>query len=206
MTPPTRDELVHTAAQEGKDHQSRRLLFLLGLVTLLSLIAVVIGGYLLWNEKQRQALAGKDLAIQVQQACTDPERQLQLGSLCAKAEKVEQQIKEGPQGPPGIQGPQGPPGVDGRDGVDGQTGLPGTNGKNGLNGKDGDTGPMGPAGPPGADGKDGVDGKNGTDGKDGTNGTDGRGISSVQCDGTPTTKFTIFYTDGTQQQVECTTP
>jgi hypothetical protein len=206
---PTHDELVDGAAYRGKDNNSRRLLLLLSIILLLSMVAVTIGGYLLWTEKQDQAMAGKDLAVRVQAACQDDALRADLGTICSQAKKVEEQVKEGPQGPPGIQGPEGPPGADGADGLNGAPGAvgsPGADGVDGTDGKDGATGPVGPPGKDGVDGKNGVDGKDGTNGTDGKNGDDGRGIASVDCNGAPMTTFTIFYTDGTQQSVDCTNP
>lgn len=163
---PNRNEMVHSAAQQGKDPSSRKLLLWLGITTVLSVVAALIGGYLLWNEKQRQADAGLALAVQVQKSCKDPDKVVQLGSLCSKAQKVEQTITAGPQGPPGVNGKNGVDGVDGVNGQDGAPGVNGKNGRNGTNGVDGKDGAPGPAGPAGPAGKDGTDGTNGTDGKD----------------------------------------
>lgn len=166
---PTRDELVTGAAQRGKDKNSRRLLMLLGTVLTFSIVALLISGYLLWVKKQDQALAGKDLAIQVQQACQSTTTAEQLGSICKQAKAVEKQISAGPQGPPGLDGRDGRDGVNGTngaDGIDGRDGAPGANGVNGTNGVDGKDGAPGPAGPEGPPGKNGQDGSNGTDGKD----------------------------------------
>jgi len=163
---PNRDELQAQAATRGKDHNSRRLLLLLSIVLVLSLITCGIGGVLLWNEKQAQALAGKDLAIKVQQACVDPALANDLGKLCSEAERVEEKIKAGPQGPPGIAGPQGPSGSDGVDGADGADGKNGKNGRDGVDGVDGEDGAPGPAGPAGPSGQDGKDGQDGQPGQD----------------------------------------
>lgn len=167
MSVPNRDELVHQAAQRGKDRLSRRILLVLGIATTLAIIATVIGGYLLWQEKQRQAEAGMSLAVQVQRACEDETTAVHLGSICTKAERVEATITAGPQGPPGDRGPAGVDGVDGRDGINGRDGAPGKNGRNGLNGQDGKDGAQGPAGPQGPEGPQGPPGKDGADGQDG---------------------------------------
>lgn len=159
---PTVEQLQTEAAQRGKDPTSRRLLMLLSLVLALSIVTVAALGAVLWNEKQQQALAGKDLAIKVQQACVDPATKADLGKLCTEAKKVEEQIKAGPQGPPGL---TGPPGADGVDGVDGTDGVDGKAGRNGADGQDGKDGVAGPAGPPGPAGQDGADGKDGQDGE-----------------------------------------
>lgn len=165
-----RDELIAGAAQRGKDPFSRKLLLVLATATSLAVIATLLGGYLLWKEKQHQAEAGMSLAVQVQRACEDPATAVHLGSICTKAEHVEQAIAAGPQGPPGDRGPAGADGVDGRDGrdgINGRDGAPGKNGRNGLNGQDGHDGAPGPVGPQGLEGPQGPPGKDGADGQDG---------------------------------------
>lgn len=200
---PNRDDMVHAAAVQGKDPHSRRLLLWLGITTVLAVVAAMIGGYLLWNEKQRQADAGLALAVQVQKSCKIPSMANQLGTLCTKAERVEKQITEGPQGPPGIAGKDGHDGATGAQGAPGPTGpqgpqgIPGINGINGVDGKDGQPGPPGPAG------KDGVDGKNGTDGKDGKNAYPMSWTFKFSPNPTQDYSFLCVLTDP-DQQVNCT--
>lgn len=85
-------------------------------------------------------------------------------------------------------------------------------GSDGADGTDGTTGPQGP--PPTdaqvsaavaafcADGR--CRGAVGPQGPAGAPGTDGRGIASLVCRSVPSLEFTVTFTDGTQQTIDCT--
>lgn len=176
------EHIVEEAVAQGKDRKTRRLIYALGTIALLSFILVLVMSWLIWNEKQKQVNAGANLANQVTLACTDniPDTK-QLQHLCTLAEGVQKTVQQGPAGPPGGQGPEGPPGPqgppgppgrNGANGSDGANGKNGANGTNGVDGKDGATGATGPQGPVGPEGPQGPPGPAGKDGTNGQNGTD----------------------------------
>lgn len=106
----------------------------------------------------------------------------------------------GPAGADGRAGSDGGPGQPGADGADGEPG-PGPSAsqveaavqaycstRNGCRGPQGEVGETGPAGP---------------EGQRGPVGEPGRGITSIACSGLPPQSFTITYSDGTVETIEC---
>jgi hypothetical protein len=80
------DELLDTgalkrqAARQSRDPQTRKLLVVLIVLAMLSFTTVVLAGWLALHQANLEAIAGKSLAFQVEQACqsrpvADPELQ-----------------------------------------------------------------------------------------------------------------------------------
>lgn len=183
-----KDDIVHDSVGDSRDKKTRWIILGLGIAALMGLLTAGVATYIAWSEKQDQVTAGKNLALQVQQACGNKELNTDdLKRLCKQAENVEEIAKEGPQGPPGISGltgprgpmgfigPQGPKGDDGRPGLQGPRGPPGQadNGEDGQPGAPGTSGVDGEAGPPGPQGEQGPPGPQGQPGADGANGAPG---------------------------------
>lgn len=180
-------QLTAKATREGRDPRTRRILYgltALWLVTLIALVAVA------WNAYFDQKEKAQTLAQQIDLACElgtfgppdfTPEDTAELCSNARRSDPKAPVLIPGPEGPQGIPGINGVDGTDGKngqngangsngqDGSDGEDGDPGsngqdgTNGTNGVDGAPGETGPAGPAGPPGpqgAQGAPGVDGQN----------------------------------------------
>jgi hypothetical protein len=172
---PTRGEaIINQAAQDGKDHGSRRIMLLLAVLTVLGFFTAIVAGWIAWGQKQNQVDAGRDLATQVQKACASGALEAdEFERLCKKADQVQEVAKEGPQGPPGISGLQGPPGPPGPMGPQGPQGLMGMMGLPGANGATGGPGPTGLQGPPGPAGEPGPVGPEGPQGEPGPRGEKG---------------------------------
>src|SRR5690606_39089041 len=144
------------AAESGKDPKTRRLILTLALMSGLSMVVALIAGWVSWSETRDevrgQVQAGANLAQQVEEACTDPTRRIDLGSLCKEAKDVTEIVREGPPGAPGLTGPpgmQGPPGPQGPTGIQGPRGNAGPQGPPGTDGAQGPQGIRGVAGPQG---------------------------------------------------------
>lgn len=174
---PPLEDLKEESSKKGRDPKTRRLLFGLLALWLLTLGLLVFVG---WNAYFQQKETTQTLAQQIALAC-------ERGTIgppdftAEDARKIcDRAAEEDP--PPVIQGPPGPAGPPGANGIDGTDGLPGSDGRNGRNGEDGDpgsdgedgaagndgapgeTGSAGPAGPPGPQGEQGDPGQDGTDG------------------------------------------
>lgn len=180
-----RADIVHDSMDDSRDKKTRWIIVIFAVAAILGLVATLIASYIAWSEKQKQVDAGKNLAVQVQQACKDraPVEE-SLKPLCEQAKDVESTATSGPQGPPGIAGitgprgpmgfigPQGPKGDDGRPGIQGPRGPPGS-ADDGEDGSPGAPGAEGEAGPPGPQGEQGPPGPQGQPGNDGANGAQG---------------------------------
>lgn len=191
---PSRDELVQDSAQRGKDPKTRRLLFgllALWLLTLAVLVGVAYRGY--FDQKEQKT----SLAQELNAACDsgefgpniEPERQKQL---CQTAEKV---VDDNADVKPS-QGPKGDPGKNGASAYEvwlseGYRGTP-SDFINFLKGSPGANGESAyqlwlDAGNEGTlqgyiqslKGDSGTDGQDGSDGNDGTNGENGASAYQV---------------------------
>lgn len=171
------DQIVDESAEEAKDSGSRKLIFILAALAILGFAVAVVATWTAWGQKQQQVNAGKNLAIQLQQACDEHDiTSVQIRRLCDKAEEVQKVTEQGPQGPPGIGGIQGPPGPQGPVGPPGPQGLMGLLGAQGVQGQTGQAGQQGstgPQGPPGAVGEPGPAGPEGPQGDTGPRGEKG---------------------------------
>lgn len=173
----------------------------------------------------------KNLATGVRKECAKGKKaSREIAPYCPKAKEViEQKPIEGKPGAdstvPGPPGPSGPPGASGKPGASstipgpaGASGRPGANstipGPGGPTGRPGSDstipGPGGPSGPPGADSTvPGPAGPSGPPGADSTiPGPEGRGIVAISCSVNPWVMllFTITFSDGTAQTIECERP
>lgn len=189
-----KETLKTRAARGARDPYTRRLLIGLCILAVLSFLLAVVAGSLAWKNAHDDAVAGRDLAQQVLDACQDNQKDTaDVQALCEKAVKVDQGTAgptgahgeqgpiglTGPQGPIGPQGPVGPEGPRGFTGVEGSTGKTGADGATGdpgaagPPGEAGSTGPQGPAGPPGPAGPQGETGPQGPQGERGPDGPAG---------------------------------
>jgi len=189
------EEIVRDAVSGSKDSRTRWVIRILSVLVIASLITAVVALWEVWYQKQKQVNAGKDLAVQVQTACTHGSLS---GDLCTKAKDVEKIAKEGPQGPPGAaggngpQGPAGPKGDKGDTGI-GAPGIPGANGPAGVKGEKGDQGATGPQGSKGDTGPQGIQGTPAPQGEKGDTGETGPPdqtysvtcVSTTECTVTP---------------------
>lgn len=179
--------LVQPAAENARDDQSHRLLYLAG-----ALVVVGVLGLALWAWFSIRGLHDEVTAAEVH-----------ADTATSSAQQLYDQVKRlggtPVVAPPAVQGPTGATGATGAQGLPGRDGSPGQSPPClftpsqcvGAAGKDGQ---------PGANGKDGVDGKNGVDGQPGTNGVDGQpgkdGTNGVDGkDGAPGVSVTRVYFD-----------
>lgn len=160
-------EIKQEAFDASKDKKTRRWLFGLALLGVLSFVAMVGSAYLIFAGQEEQVIAGSNLADQVDQACDDLSFAREYPELCDRATDVKEIISEGPRGIPGIPGAEGPPGPPGQSivgprGQDGQSivGPPGPRGRDGRS-------IVGPEGPPG----ESITGPEGNEGAAGENAT-----------------------------------
>lgn len=190
-----------------KSPQNRKLVALAFMMLIVSLILAGIAGFLAYSAASTKAQQGRSLAEQVREACASP--QLNTDEMLAICKKADQVVEEpapssplkgdkgekgdpGEQGPRGFQGPVGPQGPRGAKGDQGDT----------VVGEEGADGATGATGPKGEKGDKGDKGEKGDPGTNGTNGSNGRGIQSIACT-QGNASFTITYTDGTSETVEC---
>jgi len=165
--------IVREAVSESKNPRTRWLIWILSFIALTSCISALTAAWYIWDKKQTQVNAGRNLAIQVQTAC---KQGYLAGQLCTTAKDVEKVAKDGPQGPPGAaggSGPQGPAGPKGDTGTNGAPGLPGVNGAKGDPGSVGPQGLKGIVGDTGSEGDQGIQGIPGPTGPKGDTGETG---------------------------------
>ena len=258
----TRDQIVTEAVASSTNPKKRHLIIGIGVMFVLSLIAVAFGAVYVYKSLERSAVEGADLAQQVQAACNDNISNTDdLADLCDQADTV---VENAPsavvQGTPGADGEDGEDGRDGQDGDDGEPGLPPTDvqieaaviryceeglcngedgqsatasdveaavalycnangecrGPGGSDGSTGSTGATGAQGPPASaeqiaaavvnycGTRNECRGPVGPTGNTGSAGPPGRGIASIACSTLGMTTFQITYSDGTIEEIECT--
>lgn len=177
------DDLKDESALKAKDPKTRRILFAVVVLWLLTLAGLLV---IAWSAYFSEKAKTQTLAQQIAHACEfktfgpefDEDDQTRL---CENADKVieDRDIPDGVPGPQGERGPQGltglqgVPGINGVDGVDGKKGPVGFSGTDGLDGRNGSNGTSGEDGTNGDDGANGTDGVNGEDGLSGANGAPG---------------------------------
>lgn len=107
------EDIVQESVSEAKDSTkgARRLVILLGLMSVLLLMVAGTVGWLAYDQTRTQAESGTNLATAVKEACEDPERREELGGLCPSADEV---IEEGEKVGIPVPGPQGEQGEEGR--------------------------------------------------------------------------------------------
>lgn len=182
------DDLVQEATRDGKDPRSRKIIVLLSILAVLGFVTAGVAGWIAWGDKQKQVDAGKNLAIQIQQACKEPGvNTADIQQLCENAKQVEEITKAGPQCPPGLSGGSGPQGPSGEDGEDGPPGPAGDKGDQGDAGGAGEAGQSGSNCEPGATGPQGERGPQGEQGAQGERGEEGPA-------GQPAYPFTFTFT------------
>lgn len=173
---PPLEELKRRSSRRGRDPVTRKVLYILVALWVLTLIALIV---VAWRAYFDQKEKTQTLAQQITLACElgtigPPDFTTeQAREICDRAaEEKPAEIIQGPPGPPGSDGQDGADGTDGTDGQDGRNGRngedgdPGSNGEDGTPGAPGETGSAGPAGPPGPQGEQGAPGNDGTDGTD----------------------------------------
>lgn len=128
------------------------------IVVVVTLVVLVLGGWLWAFMTDRAETEGQRADTAVHTAFQLCEQVKRLGGACV-VDPDELRGEPGETGPPG---PVGPPGEDGRDGEPGPAGPVGPTGASGPAGPQGpagEPGAEGPAGPPGVAGEPGADGK-----------------------------------------------
>lgn len=176
---PPLEDLKQESSKKGRDPKTRRLLFGLLALWLLTLgILIFVGWSAYFSQKEKAQTLAQQISVACELGTIGPPdfTREEAQRICDRAQ--DEAPAEVIQGPPG---PAGPPGSDGLDGSDGTDGRPGDDGRNGRNGEDGDpgstgedgtdgtpgeTGSTGPAGPPGPQGEQGAPGQDGSDGAD----------------------------------------
>lgn len=159
MTGDLRNDVVGPAAEDARDRDGHRLIWL-G-VSGAIICFLVLGALFVWRTAELQSQADVLSSSVTQQhdaaqALSDQVRE--LGGVPtvqppAVTGVAGPQGATGPQGPPGPTGPSGPTGPTGVTGAAGSSGAAGAAGNPGAAGTNGTAGSQGPAGAPGADGR-----------------------------------------------------
>lgn len=85
----TEDEIVHGAAEDGKDPRTRWLMYALGVAFTLSLLTTFLFGYLSWRAAQDKADAGAQVAEQLRRVCAQQgELLFENRNLCENATEL----------------------------------------------------------------------------------------------------------------------
>lgn len=216
----TKTEITEEATRAGRDPQTRRLIIVLSVI---SLVMGLLTAWALWyaySKQEAKADAGQNLAAQVQAACEDDQVDDEpLSAICQRAAKVAEGDAPpagpqgvpgpegrtgpaGPAGPRGPEGPLGPKGDQGNEGTDGANGSSGPAGDDGANGAPGPTGATGPVGPPGPKGDQGERGEQGPQGPAGPPGEAGAAGPACPGGGAPQT-YTVLTQGGPQSILAC---
>lgn len=180
--------LVQPAAEQARDDQSHRRLYLAGALVVIGIVGLALWAWLsIHNLQDHVAAAEGDAHVATSSAQDAAVRAKQL---------YDQVVKLGGTpivAPPPQPGPVGATGATGATGPVGPGGPPGQSppclatpqqcqGADGKPGQDGAPGPAGATGPAGKDGAPGADGKPGADGAPGKDGADGVSVTRVYFD------------------------